>query len=84
MYQTKLTKVGNSLALIIAKPIAESLDFHLGTPVGLRAEGNTLVVQKSPRSESMKEMLAMCDLSQPMSDEDRLWLNRKPVGREEL
>ena len=41
----KLTKQGNSLALVIEKPIRELLDIDLDTPLKVTVEGRKLIVE---------------------------------------
>jgi antitoxin MazE len=46
----KLTKVGNSLALIIDRPILELLNLDAQTPLEVHTDGRTLTV--SPASDA--------------------------------
>ena len=57
--QKRLVAVGNSLALILDKPILELLHLDRDTPVELRVEGEKLIiaaVTPSQRRARMKEI----------------------------
>ena len=85
MYTTNLRKVGGSIMLAVPPAILDLLHLHAGTTVGLAVDHGCLVVEPSPkRHYTLEELLAQCNDSAEMSDEDRSWLNDKPVGRESL
>ena len=46
--QKRLVAVGNSLALILDKPILELLHLDRDTPVELRVEGEKLIIAAAP------------------------------------
>ena len=54
--------------------------------VALAVDGERLVVQTRPKPRyTLEELLAKCDpacADEEMSEEDRLWINLPPVGRE--
>jgi antitoxin component of MazEF toxin-antitoxin module len=52
----KLTAIGNSLGLIIEKPILELLDIDKETPLDVRTDGEALIIrpQHGPRSARVK------------------------------
>jgi len=83
MHTTTLRKVGGSLMLAIPPAILEQLELKAGATVGLVVDGNRLILepQKKPRY-TLDELLAASDYSQPMSQEDREWIDAPPVGRE--
>jgi antitoxin component of MazEF toxin-antitoxin module len=56
-----LTKHGNSLALILDKPILDLLNIDLETPLVIRTDGYTLVISPSggeERAERLKRVRA--------------------------
>jgi len=69
--------------LAIPPAILEQLELKAGATVGLVVDGNRLILepQKKPRY-TLDELLAASDYSQPMSQEDREWIDAPPVGRE--
>jgi len=53
----KLTAIGNSLGLIIEKPILELLNIDRETPLEVRTDGEGLIIrpQRQSRSARLKE-----------------------------
>jgi antitoxin ChpS len=71
--------------LVVPPAILDLLSLHAGTTVGLAIEHGRLVVEPTPRPHySLDELLAQCDGSAKISEEDRDWLKNKPVGSELL
>jgi len=85
MYLTTLRTVGGSVMFAIPKAILESLDLLPNTQVGLSVSEGRLIVAPHRRPHyTLAELMGQCDLSAPMTDEDRAWLDAAPVGREEI
>ena len=85
MHTTTLRKVGGSIMLTLPPVLLDILHLQPGTRVGLSIQGGQLVVEPRPRSfYSLDELLAQCDSGVPPGNEEREWLDDKPVGRELL
>jgi antitoxin ChpS len=85
MHTTNLRKVGGSIMLAVPPAILDLLHLRAGATVGLAVEHGRLVVEPTPRPRySLDELLAQCDASAEISEEDRTWLDSKPVGSELL
>ncbi len=85
MHTTNLRKVGGSVMLAVPPAILDLLHLHAGATVGLAVDGRRLVVEPTRRPRySLEELLAQCDASAEVSEEDRAWLDDKPVGTELL
>ena len=85
MHTTNLRKVGGSVMLTVTPAILDQLDLKAGATVGLAVEGKRLVMQLRPKPHyTLDELLAASDYSQPMTPEEREWVNSPPVGRELL
>jgi antitoxin ChpS len=85
LYTTTLRKVGGSIMLAVPPAILDLLDLEAGATVGLAVDQGQLVVEKTRRPHySLDELLAQCDSSAEISEEDRAWLDDKPVGSELL
>jgi antitoxin ChpS len=85
MYTTNLRKVGGSIMLAIPPAILDVLSLRAGATVGLAVDHNHLVVDPTLRPHySLDDLLAQCDASAEISEEDRVWVNSKPVGGELL
>lgn len=85
MHTTNLRRVGGSIMLAVPPSILELLHLHVGATVGLAIDHGRLVVEPTLRPRySLDELLAQCDASVEISEEDRAWLENKPVGKELL
>lgn len=85
MHTTNLRKVGGSIMLAVPPAILDLLQLRAGAIVGLAVDHGRLVVEPTPKPHySLDELLAQCDGSAEISEEDRVWLENKPVGRELL
>ena len=85
MHTTNLRKVGGSIMLAVPPAILDLLHLHAGSKVGLAVDHGRLVVEPTARPHySLDELLAQCVPSAELSDEDRAWLDVKPVGNELL
>lgn len=69
--------------LALPKTVLDILDVAPNAQVDLTVEGDTVVIAKhKPRRLTLEQRLAMCDLSVPMTDEEREWLDAPAVGKE--
>ena len=83
MHTTKLRKVGGSVMLAVPPALLNLLELGVGTPVDIGIENGRLIVQPQVRpSYTLDQLLAQCDQTDTPSDEDRAWLDAKPVGKE--
>jgi antitoxin ChpS len=85
MYMTTLRTVGGSVMFAIPKAILDGLGLMPNTQVDVSVSDGRLIV--SPRSRpryTLAELLAQCDLSAPVTDMDREWIDGEPEGREIL
>jgi antitoxin ChpS len=83
MYTTSLRKVGGSIMLAVPPAILDLLQLRAGTEVGLAVEGGNLVVQPQTKPRyTLDELLAQGGPVALVSDEDRAWLDVKPIGLE--
>ena len=71
--------------LAIPKPMLEGLGLHANQQVGISiSEGHMIVEPKIRPRYTMAELLAQCDFEQPMTTEEREWLDAPSVGLEIL
>lgn len=85
MHTTNLRKVGGSIMLAVPPVILDLLHLGAGATVGLTVDQGRLIVEPTPRPHySLEELLAQCDESAEISEEDRDWLDSQPVGSELL
>ena len=85
MHTTSLRKVGGSVMLAVPPALLDVLELRAGARVNIAIEEGRLIVAPRTRpSYTLEELLAQCDETAPADDEDRAWLDAKPVGKELL
>lgn len=85
MHTTNLRKVGGSIMLAVPPAFLEQLHLQVGTTVGLAVDHGCLVVDPNPKPRyTLEELLAASDYSQPLSPEEREWVDAPAVGKELL
>lgn len=83
MLLTTLRTVGGSVMFAIPKPILEGLGLAPNTQVGLSVSDGRLIVEPLRRPRyTLAELISQCDLSAPMTEESRAWLDAEPADRE--
>jgi antitoxin ChpS len=83
MHTTNLRKVGGSIMLAVPPAILDLLHLEAGSTVGIAVEGERLVIQPQPKPRyTLDELLAQCEPSAAITEEDRTWLDLPPAGRE--
>lgn len=61
MMVKKLSAVGNSLGLIIERPILDLLDITKDTPLDVRTDGEALIIRPFKKAPLMDRALAVAD-----------------------
>jgi len=85
MHTTNLRRVGGSVMLTVPPALLDLLHLQAGNAVGLSVDGGRLVVEPQARPRySLDELLAQCDSSLPLGDEEREWLDAPAIGNELL
>ena len=83
MHTTNLRKVGGSVMLSVPPAILEMLHLQAGSTVSVSVDGGRLVIEPQARPRyTLAELLAASDYSQPLSPEEREWVDAPAVGRE--
>jgi antitoxin ChpS len=83
MVTASLRKVGGSVMLTIPPAILEMVQLRSGATARITVENGRLIVEPESRKRySLQELLAQCDFSAPVSDEDAQWTASVPQGRE--
>ncbi len=83
MHTTNLRKVGGSVMLAVPPAFLDQLHLQVGATVGLAIDHGRLVVEPKPRPRyTLAELLAASDYSQPLSTQDREWIDSPAVGGE--
>lgn len=83
MLTATLRNVGGSVMMAIPKSLLEGLGLAANTKVGLSLDHGRLVIEPHPKPKyTVAGMMAECDLTAPMSTQEREWQEMEPVGRE--
>ena len=83
MHTTNLRKVGGSIMLAIPPAVLEILNLQSGTTVGVAVDNGRLIIEPQPKPQySLEELLAQCNPNAPITEDDLVWLDAKPVGNE--
>ena len=69
MMVKKLSAVGNSLGLIIDRPILELLDINKDTPLEVKTDGEALIIRPVKKAPLMDCALAAADRSMDAHEE---------------
>jgi antitoxin ChpS len=85
MHTTNLRKVGGSVMLTVPPAILELLHLKAGASVAVSVDAGRLVVEANARPRyTLEALLAASDYSQPLSPEEREWIDAPAAGRELL
>ncbi|WP_133492744.1 AbrB/MazE/SpoVT family DNA-binding domain-containing protein [Alcanivorax sp. 24] len=80
-----ISRWGNAQALRIPSAILQQLGLHESSQVSLSVEGGKLVITPiKPEAESLDALLDGTSPEQFRVEEDEVWLDAEPVGREIL
>lgn len=79
-----LRSVGGSVVMAIPKRLLDLVQLQSGSQVDIDVQDGKLVIapRQKPRY-TLAELMAQCDLSQPMSIDEQTWLDATAVGQEE-
>jgi len=85
MYTANLRKVGGSVMLAVPPAILEMLQIGSGSAVSMAVESGRLVIEPGAKKKyTLQELLAQCDPSAPLSEEDACWIASTATGKELL
>ena len=83
MRTATLRQSGGSIIVSLPRSAVEKLGLGPDQPVEIDVEGDRIVIRRRRRGRvGMAARLAMCDVTQPVSDEERAWLDVPAVGDE--
>ncbi len=80
--ETTLRNFGNSIGLVIPKPVRDALHLSAGQTVQLVQTTDGLLVRPQACKYSLQELLARCDLKAPMPKDVADWQKIRAVGKE--
>ena len=83
MHSTTMRRVGGSVMLAVPPALLDIIGAQAGSIVDLDVDGGRLIVVPHHRPRyTLDELIAQCDTAAP--DEDRVWIDGAPAGRDEL
>ena len=83
MYTSNLRKVGGSVMLAVPPAVLEMLQLGSGSAVNMAVENGRLVIEPERKKKyTLRELLAQCDASAPVSGEDSAWTSLAAKGEE--
>jgi len=69
--------------LTVPPSLLEMLSLQAGATVGITVEGGRIIVEPQTRPHyTLGELLAQCDPEAELMNEDREWIEGRPVGGE--
>lgn len=80
--ETVLRNFGNSVGLVIPKPVRDAMRLQAGQTVLLVASEQGLLIRPCAPKYTLDELLAQCDPKAPMPKDVADWQSALPVGRE--
>jgi antitoxin ChpS len=80
MHKATLRVVGGSVMVTIPRPYLQDLGWVKDSQVGMSIDHGRLVIEK-PRY-TLAQLMAQCNLSAPVSDDEKTWDAIQPEGRE--
>lgn len=85
MHSSKLRLIKGSIMLDVPGSLVRELRLRVGDTVEIGVQHDRTVIHKSARPHyTLDELIAQCDDSLTIDEEDRLWLDSRPVGNEIL
>ena len=85
MRTATLRQSGGSIIVSLPKVFLDQLELKADTPVEIEVvDGKIVIARRSPGRIGLEARLAMCDFDQPMSAEEREWLETPTAGDEAI
>ena len=79
-----LKRAGGSLIMTVPASVRDALRLSEGQQLDVAVDDGKIVLRPATPRYSLDQLLAECDFDQPYSDEERVFLDAEPVGRELL
>ncbi len=83
MTTATLRAVGGSVMVSVPKQVLNHLGVTVGGALNFRVVKDKVLVEKSGPSYSLEELLAKCDLSKAVSEDEKAWATMPNVGLED-
>ena len=83
MTTATLRAVGGSVMVSVPKQVLNHLGVTVGGTLNFRVVKDKVLVEKSGPSYSLEELLAKCDLSKVVSEDEKVWATMPNIGLED-
>ena len=83
MTTATLRAVGGSVMVSVPKQVLNHLGVTVGGGLNFRVLKDKVIVEKAGPSYQLEDLLAKCDLSIAMSEDERAWVTMSNVGLED-
>jgi len=84
MVTTTLRHLGGSVVMTVPKKILDLMHLGAGAKVEMSVEHGKLIVQPTTKpKDTLTDLLTQCQSEDfQLTEDDRVWLDAKPVGKE--
>lgn len=83
MTTATLRAVGGSVMVAVPKQVLTQLGVTVGSGLVFRVSKDKVILEKSAPSYQLEDLLAKCDFSAAMSEDERAWATMTNVGLED-
>jgi antitoxin ChpS len=82
MEYSTLRNIDGAIMVEVPPALLDQLHLDAGSSVAIAVEGSQLVLKPRRPKYKLADLLAQCDYSLPMSEEEREWIDAPRAGRE--
>ena len=85
MTTTILRNLGGSVVMTLPKKVLNIMNLQAGSQVSIETQNGKLIIENKIKPHyKLSELMAQCDLTQPLSEDEKNWLNDGMMGIEEI
>lgn len=85
MATVTLRNLGGSVVMTLPKKILDLVNLRTGSQVSIDVQGGKLIIEpKTKPRYKLSELMAQCDVSQPLSTDEQSWLDDATAGHEDI
>lgn len=80
-----LRNLGGSVVMTLPKKVLNAMNLQAGSQVSIETWNGKLIIESKTKPHySLAELIAQCDLTQPLNEEEKNWLDDGMMGIEEI
>jgi antitoxin ChpS len=85
MATATLCNLSGSVVMTLPKKILDLVHLRSGSQVSIEVQDGKLIIEpKAKPRYKLAELMAQCDLSQPLSEDEQEWLDAPLAGHEDI